>query len=79
MLKSGPAEAELVNGVMASDLTVKDLWLRYLALGGNRTRQELQDYLSGESEWDEDDHNLLAQALKEYRAVSSARDDDSKP
>jgi hypothetical protein len=63
------AEAELVNAVIGSDLTVKDLWLRYLALGGTRTRQELQDYLSGESGWTVEDHDVLARALQEYRKV----------
>jgi len=57
------AEAELVNALMASDLTVKDLWIRYLALGGDRTRQELQDFLSGESEWAAADRDRLRHAL----------------
>ncbi|HST81956.1 MAG TPA: hypothetical protein VLL08_09515 [Kineosporiaceae bacterium] len=64
------AEAELVNAVIGSDLTVKDLWLRYLALGGTRTRQELQDYLSGEAGWTAEDHDVLARALQEYRKVA---------
>jgi len=72
------AEGELVNAVMTSDLTVKDLWLRYLALGGCRTRQELQDYLSGESSWSADDRDLLQHALTEYQTLSSSGDDDIK-
>jgi len=59
------AEAELVNAVIGSELTVKDLWIRYLALGGSRTRQELQGYLSGESEWTSEDHDVLARALND--------------
>jgi hypothetical protein len=78
-METEPAEAELVNAVISSDLTVKDLWLRYLALGGCRTRQELQDYLSGEAEWGAEDHDLLAHALNEYWVLSSSRDDDIKP
>lgn len=73
------AEGELVNAVLTSDLTVKDLWLRYLALGGERSRQELQDYLSGEATWPAGDHDLLQHALGEYTALSSSRDDDIKP
>lgn len=73
------AEAELVNALMASDLTVKDLWLRYHGLGGGRTRQELQDYLSGESEWSTSDRDLLRHAMAEHRALSSPRDDDTEP
>lgn len=80
------AEAELVNAVIAGDLTVKDLWIRYLALGGSRTRQELQGYLSGESEWTSEDHDVLTRALNEdvlnedaRRALSSSGDDDIRP
>ena len=68
-----------MDAVMASDLTVKDLWLRYLALGGSRSRQELQDYLSDAIGWPTSDRDLLAHALHEHRALSSPRDDDSAP
>jgi len=88
-MEAMPAEAKLVNAVMASDLTVKDLWLRYLALGGCRTRQELQDYLSGQSGWTTEDRDLLTHALTEHWTterwttehwtLSSSRDDDIKP
>ena len=78
-MKAAHAEAELVNAVIASDLTVKDLWLRYLALGGTRTRQELQDYLSDESGWPAEDHDLLAHVLVEHQQLSSSRDDDIQP
>jgi hypothetical protein len=61
------AEADLVNAVIGGDLTVKDLWLRYLALGGTRTRQELQGYLSGESGWSTEDHDVLTRALNEQQ------------
>lgn len=57
------ADADLVDAVIASELTVKDLWCRYHQLGGERTRQELQDYLSGEAEWTDADHAMLADAL----------------
>jgi hypothetical protein len=71
-MKTAHAEADLVNTALSSDMTVKDLWLRYLALGGNRSRQELQDYLSGESGWTAGDHDLLAHALNEHlRACGS--------
>ena len=60
------AEAGLVNAVIGSDLTVKDLWLRYLALGGARTRQELQTYLSGESGWTSEDRDVLVRALTDH-------------
>jgi hypothetical protein len=76
---SAHAEEDLVNALMASDLTVKDLWLRYLALGGSRTRQELQDYLSGESGWTKADSALLRHALAEHRELSSEGDTEGGP
>jgi hypothetical protein len=57
------ADAELVNAIIASHLTVKHLWMRYRSLGGSRTRQELQAYLSGMSTWSEGENALLAFAL----------------
>jgi hypothetical protein len=57
------AEPALVNAVLASDLTVGDLWLRYCVRGGDRTRQELQAYLGLESRWGVHDHDMLADAL----------------
>jgi hypothetical protein len=57
------AEPWLVNAVLSGDLTVGELWVQYHTLGGERTRQELQIYLNGESAWDEADYRLLTQAL----------------
>jgi hypothetical protein len=76
---SAPVEEDLVNALMASDLTVKDLWLRYLGLGGSRTRQELQDYLSGESSWTKADSALLRDALVEPCELSSEGDAEGGP
>jgi hypothetical protein len=66
------AEANLVNAVISSDLTVKDLWMRYLALGGDRTRQELQNYLSGDSGWTAGDRDVLAEALNEHLRMTGS-------
>jgi hypothetical protein len=73
MMNNDRAEPELVNAVIASDLTVKDLWLRYLALGGSRTRQDLQNYLSGDSAWVARDHDMLAHALNEHLRACGSR------
>ena len=62
------AEPWLVNAVLSGDLTVGDLWLQYHTLGGERTRQELQIYLNGESAWEEADHRLLTRALDAPRS-----------
>ena len=57
------AEPTLVDAVLTGPLTVGDLWLRYFALGGDRTRQELQSYLGLESAWGTSDHDILQNAL----------------
>jgi hypothetical protein len=53
------ADAGLVNAIIASHVTVKSLWMRYRSLGGSRTRQELQTYLTGEGRWSEGENALL--------------------
>ena len=58
------ADAGLVNAIIASQVTVKHLWMRYRTMGGARTRQELQEYLAGVSEWSEGENALLAFAFK---------------
>jgi hypothetical protein len=57
------AEAVLVNAILGADLTVGELWARYAGLGGDRTRQELQSYLSLETGWGVADHDMLERAL----------------
>jgi hypothetical protein len=57
------AEPTLVDAVLAGPLTVGDLWRRYFALGGGRTRQELQAYLGLETRWNISDHDILKNAL----------------
>jgi hypothetical protein len=46
-------------------LPVTDLWWRYAALGGNRPRAALVEYLSGAVAWPASEHNALTQALNE--------------
>jgi hypothetical protein len=58
------ADAALVNAIITSHVTVKHLWVRYRSLGGARTRQELQDYLTGVSQWSEGENALLTFALR---------------
>jgi hypothetical protein len=65
------ADAALVNAIIASHVTVKHLWVRYRSLGGARTRQELQEYLTGTSEWSEGENALLAFALR-HRPTGTA-------
>jgi hypothetical protein len=56
-----------------ADLTVQDLWLRYLALGGTGDAFDLDGYLQGLVPLDAFQQDILAQALNEaledsYRA-----------
>jgi len=48
-----------------AELTVQDLWLRYLALGGNGDAFDLDGYLQGLVPLDDFQQDILAQALNE--------------
>lgn len=47
------------------ELTLSDLWGRYLALGGGEPQTSLAAYLGGAAAWLDREHNVLAQALNE--------------
>ena len=66
-MRKSRAEPFLVNAILASEMTVGDLWGRYAALGGARTRQELQTYLGLESDWSVVDNDMLERALRSRR------------
>jgi hypothetical protein len=53
-------------GLSLSDLSLSDLWLRYVGIGGNHTCEELHAYIGGEAIWSELEHNIAAQALNDY-------------
>jgi hypothetical protein len=61
-MQSDPA---LVNAIIASEVTVRHLYMRYRSLGGQKTRQELQSYLTGDVRWTTHDHDILADALEQ--------------
>jgi hypothetical protein len=48
-----------------AELTVRDLWLRYLALGGTNDAFDLDGYLQGLTTLDAFQQDVLAQALNE--------------
>jgi hypothetical protein len=50
---------------LRAQLTVQDLWLRYLALGGTGDAFDLDGYLQGLVPLDPFQQNVLAQALNE--------------
>jgi hypothetical protein len=64
-VRAGPA---LAAGLALSDITVSELWGRCIALGGSLSLSELREYLSGDSTWTIQAHNLAALALNEYFA-----------
>jgi hypothetical protein len=48
-----------------TEMSVQQLWLAYLELGGNGTLAQLGSWLSGGTDPPRGDHNLVAQALNE--------------
>jgi hypothetical protein len=56
----------LASGLAFSDLSLPELWGRYLQLSGTQTLPELRTYLDGRSQWSFAEHDIAAQALNEY-------------
>jgi hypothetical protein len=61
---SGPAYT-LYEGMMASRLTYKELWLLQLQIGGSLEQIEVEAYVLGMLLPDSYHHDLIAQALNE--------------
>jgi hypothetical protein len=55
----------LANAFHRAELTVHELWLRYLALGGDAGPTEVDAYLNGLMPLPPLEHNLLALAINE--------------
>jgi hypothetical protein len=60
------AGSALAAGLALTDLNDRDLWSRYLALGGSHTRPELVRYLDGHDSWTAHEHDVAAHAINEY-------------
>jgi hypothetical protein len=60
------AGAALAVGLRLTDLTVQDVWGRYVALGGRHTRYELASYISGDGDWDPSEHDIAARAINQF-------------
>jgi hypothetical protein len=56
----------LSDGWDLSGLPLTDLWLHYLALGGNASPARVQAYARGLLPADSYQHNLIAQAINDY-------------
>ena len=65
-MRSVKAGASLATGLALTHLDVQDLWGRYVALGGCHSRLELATYISGETAWSTEQHDIAAHALNEF-------------
>ena len=53
-------------GLALSDMTMNDLWVGYLAVGGTHSLTQLSDYTAGTTTWTDLEHDFAAQALNDY-------------
>ena len=57
--------AALDNARQLADVSVRDLWMRYFALGGTASRANLSALLRGDREFGEDQYDVLVHAINE--------------
>ena len=57
--------ATLNNARVLAEITVYDLWLRYFSLGGTESRADLGALLRGDTEFGEDQYDVVAHAINE--------------
>jgi hypothetical protein len=55
----------LSEGMDLAGLDYPSLWIRYVALGGNGTAEDLRRHVTGDSCQDDAEHNVIAQAINE--------------
>ena len=65
MSAPGP-DFSLADGWDLSGLSLNELWLRYLALGGTASPAQLEAYTRGRTRPDSYQHNIIAQAINEH-------------
>ena len=58
-------QRRLAHAFGHAELTVHELWLRYLALGGDAGPTEVEAYLNDLMPLSSGEHNILAQAVNE--------------
>jgi hypothetical protein len=64
---SGPGPGfSLSDGWDLSGLTLAQLWLRYLALGGSASPAQVAAYARGQLRPDRYQHNMIAHAINEH-------------
>lgn len=72
--RSEAGQGMLEDARRAADMSVRQLWLDYLGLGGNATLAEVGSWLCSRTEPGAVDHDLVAQALNE-RYIAMQLDD----
>jgi hypothetical protein len=65
MSRPGPGFS-LSDGWDLSGLTLTELWLRYLAVGGTASPARVSAYARGLLRPDSHQHNMIAQAINEH-------------
>jgi hypothetical protein len=65
MSSSGPGFS-LSDGWDLSGLTLTQLWLCYLAVGGTASQAQVAAYARGQLRPDSHQHNMIAQAINEH-------------
>ncbi|HEY7146460.1 MAG TPA: hypothetical protein VH637_19630 [Streptosporangiaceae bacterium] len=66
MTRSPGAGFSLSDGWDLSGLTLHQLWLSYLAVGGTASPALVQAYARGRARPDSYQHNMIAQAINEH-------------
>jgi hypothetical protein len=66
VMSGRPAGFSLSDGWDLSGLTLSELWLRYLAVGGTASRARVGQYARGQLRPDTYQHNMIAHAINEY-------------
>lgn len=59
------AGISLRDGLDLAGLSIADLWLRYIALGGNTNAAQLARHITGQDRPGHYEHNLIAQSINE--------------
>ena len=65
-MTSPGAGFSLSDGWDLSGLTLTELWLRYLGVGGTATPAQLAAFARGQPCPDSHQHNMIAQAINEH-------------
>jgi hypothetical protein len=65
-MRLSPPGFSLSDGWDLSGLTLSELWLRYLAVGGSASQARVAEYARGQLRPDSHEHNMIAQAINEF-------------